>query len=84
MADLPPLTPEQDTAIRDAIAQYAALPLITRYVIVAEGVDPNDGEPGMLTIESPDLTAWDAIGMLRSNLAAREHHIAQRWNDSAQ
>lgn len=82
MTDLPPITPEQDTAIRDAIAQYAALPLITRYAIVAEGIDAADGEPGLLTIESPDLPAWDAIGMLRSDLTAREHDFAQRWDSN--
>ena len=79
MPDLPPITDEQDQAIRSAIAAYAGHAIVTRYVIVAEAVQ-SDGEPSLAQFESPSLSAWDSIGMLRSATAAAEYAFAEVWN----
>ena len=80
MAELPEATAEQDQALRAAIGDRAGAAIITRYVIIAEGISA-DGEPGLIQFDSPDLTAWDAIGMLRSMTAASEHAFARTWDE---
>lgn len=80
MADLPAATPEQDQALRAAIGDRAGAAIITRYVIIAEGIQ-DDGGPSLIKFESPDLSAWDAIGMLRSLTAAVEYSFARTWDE---
>lgn len=80
MADLPAVTPEQDQALRTAIGDRAGAAIITRYVIIAEGIQ-DDGEPSLIEFESPDLSPWDAIGMLRSLTAAAEYSFVRKWEE---
>lgn len=81
MTFLPPLTPEQDAAVRDAIADYAGAALVMRYVVVAECLPADGDETGLASFESPDLAVWDAIGMLRATATARESDFARGWNE---
>lgn len=80
MPGLPAMTNEQDRAVRDAIADYAGSPIVTRYVVIAETVDPDSGEPQLGSFGSPDLSPWDAIGMVRCMAAAGEAQFAGTWN----
>lgn len=80
MSELPDVTPEQDAAIRDAITARTGLPMITRYTVLAEGVQA-DGEPRLTHFHDDALPVWDEIGMHRSILTALEHQFAINWWD---
>lgn len=80
MTDLPDMTEAQDRAIRDAIADYAGVAMVTDYVIVAQGVNA-DGEPGIADIIPTASTLWSAIGMLRTIAAKYEHDFAAGVTD---
>ena len=59
-----PLTDAEDAALRDVISQMAHGAMVTKYVIVAETVDPASGEP-LIEDLSPDAQpVWDSIGLL--------------------
>ena len=58
---------------QDAIADLLEVPMVTRWVVVAETIDAN-GERCLADITSPGLAYWDATGML---IAAAQGRAAQ-------
>lgn len=65
-----PLTDAEDAALRDVISQMAHGAMVTKYVIVAETVDPASGEP-LIEDLSPDAQpVWDSFGLLDFTLSS--------------
>lgn len=50
--------------LEQTIANILDAAIVTRYVIVAETIDP-DGTPSLASLKSPGLPIWIASGMLR-------------------
>lgn len=55
---------EAIATIEQAIIAGTDAQLVTRFVVVAETIDP-DGTPSLLSLKSPGLPLWVASGMLR-------------------
>ena len=70
-----PLTDAEDTALRDAIGKVAHGAIVTRYVIAAETIDADTGEPVIEDIAPNTQPIWDSVGLprLRPDDVARSH-----------
>lgn len=68
-----PLTPDQESAFRAAIEAAGAGKMPGRFVVVAETIDPDDGQPMIEEFEPGDQAIWDTLMLVefhRSVLAA--------------
>lgn len=58
-----PLTETQDAALRAAISEVTFGAMVTRYVVVAETIDPDNGERLLEDIAPEGQPLWDCIGL---------------------
>lgn len=68
-----PLTTEQESAFRAAIEAAGAGKMPGRFVVVAETIDPDDGQPMIEDFEPGGQAIWDTLMLVefhRSVLAA--------------
>lgn len=76
-----PLTDAEDAALRDVISQMTHGAMVTKYVIVAETVDPASGEP-LIEDLSPDAQpVWDSFGLLDFTLSSWRYGVAFNVHD---
>lgn len=71
---------EQFTELAEQIRTECGVPLVTKWLVIAEVID-EDGDKGICQIESPDLTMWDAVGMLSFQLAVEKARLAVAQED---
>ena len=76
-----PLTDAEDTALRDAIGKVAHGAIVTRYVIVAETIDADTGEPVIEDITPNTQPIWDSVGILDFVLTTWRASIARNVID---
>lgn len=50
--------------LTDAIAAQLGVPMVTRWVLVAETIE-DDGEPTVHSLTSPGLPLWQRYGLLQ-------------------
>lgn len=65
------IDPAKTAKAHDAISDLLGVPMVTRWVIVAECIN-EDGEQELADITSPGLPYWDFTGMLTSAVQGRE------------
>lgn len=76
-----PLTEAEDTSLRDAIARVAHGSIVTRYVIVAETIDTDSGEPMVEDIGPDAQSIWDSAALLDFVLTTWRAAIARNVTD---
>ena len=74
------LDPNAQADLQGAIAAAIDVPMVTRYVVVAEAIT-SDGEQQLADLTSPGLPFWDFIGMLTSALQGREAQPLWSYDD---
>ena len=66
-------------AISGAVAQHER-GFVTKWVALVESVDP-DGTRGLWTMTSPDVKAWDTVGLLQHGLHLQQWQTLNRGDD---
>lgn len=77
MPERPPMTAEQDHALRAAIAAAAHGSMVSSFVVVAETTDVETGEPLFEDITPDEQPIWITMGLLEMQRAALQGHIAR-------
>ena len=75
-----PLTTEQESAFLAAIEAAGAGKMPGRFVVVAETIDPNDGQPMIEDFEPGGQAIWDTLMLVefhRTVLAAEIDRVAR-------
>lgn len=55
---------DMQDAIAGVVAKHGMGSLVTKYVVIAETVDPGDGERCAWMIDQPNARRWDVLGLL--------------------
>lgn len=76
-----PLTDAQDAALRTAISEITHGAMVTRYVVVAETIDPDNGEQLLEDIAPENQPLWDCLGLLDFYAANWRAHAARAGNE---
>lgn len=66
--------------LQQAIAAAIDVPMVTRYVVVAE-IITSDGEQCLADLTSPGLPYWDFTGMLTAAMQGREAQPMWSYNE---
>lgn len=75
-----PLTQEQESAFRAAIEAAGAGKMPGRFVVIAETIDPDDGQPMIEDFEPGDQAIWDTLMLVefhRRSLAAEIDRVTR-------
>lgn len=74
-----PLTQEQEAAFRAAIEAAGAGKMPGRFVVVAETIDPDDGQPMIEAFQPDEQATWDTLMLVEFHRAALQGHIARMY-----
>ena len=72
-----PLTDDQDDTIRAAVTAAAHGSMITRYVVIAETIDPDSGEQLIEDISPDRQPIWDTLGLIDFTRAVMHASVAR-------
>ena len=78
MPQRPPITNDEESAIRAAISAAAAGTLPGRFVVIAETID-EDGQPMIEDFQPDEQTIWDTLMLVEFHRAALQGHIARMY-----
>ena len=84
MPQRPPLTNDEDSAIRAASSAAAAGTMPGRFVVIAETIDPDDGQPMIEDFEPTGQAIWDTLMLVefhRSVLAAEIDRVTREGGE---
>lgn len=73
-----PLAPETDALVAQAVESLSGHAIVTRYVLVAETIDPETGGRGLVTIVDDNAMAWDVLGLMGEALAKAQAEVTAR------
>ena len=76
-----PLTDAEDDALRAAISQVAHGSMVSKYVIIAETVDPDSGEAVIEDLSPDAQPIWDSFGLLDFTLSSWRYNVAVNARD---
>ena len=77
MSDVEPWEQE----LGDAVAKAVDGALVTRFVVIAETIDGNDGDPQIEWMASAQMTPWSILGVVSYVKATYEGRISNQERD---